>query len=778
MNNKKLKDYVYIAILIIFYFAILIIKTDNGQYILGSKLDFDCQHYMIPEYFRTLFYENHDLFPDFAFNYGCGVNIYSLSYHGFLNPIVLVSYLLPKISMLDYLIAAMGIVVLSATILFYVFLRKNNYSSLISFICSFMLLTSGPLIFHSNRHVMFIDYFPFLILGLLGTDLYIKKKDSKLLIVSVALIIYISYFYCIPSMISIFIYGLYKYSKINEQKILKFALKYGIRFIIAILIAGILLLPTISVILDSRMDSVGNINNNSLVKPRMFMLYDNYSIGLTFIALVATVIMVFSKRIENRLVSIFLLLICICPIFSYCLNGFMYVEGKTLIPFLPLVLINFADFLEIAFDKLDKKKRIALISYIIFSASLFCIINNLLDGMISKEEINDYFYKNYSEIVKNEDENIYRSNTTGNGYIYTNKVGSISDYKTTMYSSLFNDNYFNAYHYLLKNPVIHYTHMCLCSSNDLLSQMFLGEKYIYTREKYDKMYELINQYEDVNVYKNEYVMPIGYATKYKINEKDFENIKFPDNVINMMGSVITSDKTNKDLYTSNKIDYDYKISDVNNLSYSKEDSLYKILADEDASMKVKIDRELKENEVLYIGFDLQENENQLWVKINDVENTLSSSLWKYYNSHTYFNYFLFDTDLDVEFSEGEYNIENLDVRIIDLDYLKSINKTVDTFKIDKAKTKGDVIEGNINVSEDDSWFVITVPYDKGFTIFVDGEEHNYQKVNQSFIGFEIPKGEHNIRIVYEAPFKKIGAAVSIVGLIALAIVIIYEKKKK
>ena len=87
--NKK--DWINIIILVSII-TIAIIFSINNKYIYGSELDWVNQHSVIPDYFRTLFYNNFDLLPDFALNLGSGVNIYNYGYYGFLNPIILFSY--------------------------------------------------------------------------------------------------------------------------------------------------------------------------------------------------------------------------------------------------------------------------------------------------------------------------------------------------------------------------------------------------------------------------------------------------------------------------------------------------------------------------------------------------------------------------------------------------------------------------------------------------------------------------------------------------------------
>ena len=181
MNTKKEKKKDFLAILfyIITYILIYTCITKNN-YIFASKIDFSIQHYVIPEYFRTLFYSTHNLLPNLALNLGSGQNIYNFSYYGLLNPIIIISYLFPKIKMIDYIIISTSLLILSSVILFYFFLKKKNYNYKTRFIVAFLFLCATPLTFHIHRHIMFINYFPFLILGLFGIDKYLEKKDSSL----------------------------------------------------------------------------------------------------------------------------------------------------------------------------------------------------------------------------------------------------------------------------------------------------------------------------------------------------------------------------------------------------------------------------------------------------------------------------------------------------------------------------------------------------------------------------------------------------------------------
>ena len=73
---------------------------------------------------------------------------------------------------------------------------------------------------------------------------------------------------------------------------------------------------------------------------------------------------------------------------------------------------------------------------------------------------------------------------------------------------------------------------------------------------------------------------------------------------------------------------------------------------------------------------------------------------------------------------------------------------------------------------------MSVPYDNGFIVKVDDQEVKTEKVNETFLGFKISKGKHNIDIEYKAPLKDISLVISLIGVIALLITNFLESKRK
>ena len=248
-------DYLNIFLIIASFFAIYFIILGNGNVFYGSTMDYANQHYMIPEYFRALFYETKDFIPSFAFNLGMGQNIFNFSYYGLFNPLILISYLLPFVKMASYLSFVSVLIVILDAFLFYYFISKKTEDRKIRFISTFLFVMASPLILHSHRHVMFVNYMPFLILGLIGVENYVCKNEKVLLMLSILFVVTISYFFSIPALIVMVLYGMFLYLKSNTKFVFKdfvcYFLKFAIYFIIPIMIAGVLLLPTFKAILNS-----------------------------------------------------------------------------------------------------------------------------------------------------------------------------------------------------------------------------------------------------------------------------------------------------------------------------------------------------------------------------------------------------------------------------------------------------------------------------------------------------------------------------------------------
>ena len=207
MQRLNKKDFIYLAISIISFILLVLLVTDSTFLYASSS---NIEYINISNYLRNAFYETKDLIPDFALSINNGINIYNLVDYGFLNPIVILSYLLPFISMTNYIILSTIIITIIGTILLYKFLHNNNFSSEVCFISSFIYILSTSITYNTHNNLVLINYMPFLILSLMGIDKIYKDNKSYLLIISLFLSIMTNLKYSILSIIVILLYALYK----------------------------------------------------------------------------------------------------------------------------------------------------------------------------------------------------------------------------------------------------------------------------------------------------------------------------------------------------------------------------------------------------------------------------------------------------------------------------------------------------------------------------------------------------------------------------------------
>ena len=818
MKKYSKQDYLNVFLIIASFFIIFIflLLYKNPSY--ASRIDYSYQHYMIPEYFRTLFYETKQLFPSYAFNLGMGQNIYNFSYYGYLSPIILFSYLLPFVRMKTYIEVVSIILYISSIILCYKWISNKVEDKRIRFISTFLFSMAGPLIFHTHRHIMFMCYMPFLFSGLFGVEQYIKNKRIGLLIISNILIITSSYFFSIPALIVLFIYAIYLYLEGNKNIDIKGFIKTHLitswYFILPVLMSCTLLLPSLKAILDNRFKETTSESILTYLIPNIsfkYFLYNSYSMGITAILIVSIIYLLLKKEKNTRFLSIVFLCIICLPIFNYVLNGFMYLNGKVFIPFLPLgILLIMQTLKDIVIDKEkitkslfiitivisiigiikynlailyiieiflilisllinQKYKKVVPLFIVLISVSTFNCIRANLDDSFNDLIIENNQYNTDIKLLFNNMNTNYRTVDLTNNAFNANNIRNINEYKTTMYSSITNKYYKEFYWNIFDTDNPNRNDAIFGDISNPLFNIYFANKYLITDKEAPIGYTFINNSNDYNLYENKDVFSIGYTNNKLMSEEEFNKLKYPYSIEALMNYTIVKENVTSD--------YKTKIKEIDLNKYNLKDN-YKFNLDNKKEIEINI-KENYYNKIVIISFDMNYSEScsigDTYITINNVKNVLTCSSWKYHNNNYSFTYVLSEPkDLNIEIEKGKYDISNLKAYEIDYNDIKEIRKNHDELIIEKVY--GDIIKGNINAREN-SYFNLSIPYDNGYNIYVDGKKTDYEITNKSFIGFKLDSGKHNIEIKYTSPWLKEGEIMSIIGLCLLLVTIGYKRSK-
>ena len=853
MKNSICKYKFEILITIVVMVTIGIVILRYGGFV--SCGDYLSQHTVFPEYFRNLFYKTGKLIPHFASNIGAGQNIYYFSYYGLLNPLILPSYLMPFLSMNKYMVIMSILCIYLSTISIYKWL-KRSFNSMISLFVSIMYLFATPIIYQSHNQIMFVDYMIFLILALLGVDIYYSRRSSCLMIVSIFLMIMTSFYFSIGGMLVVWLYSFYKQVGRDKNKfkdILKEQVYLLFRMLVSVLMRLVLLVPTFFTLIGRQSNSSNLLSIVDLIIPKVSssrFLYSPYGLGLTSIIIIVIFVGLTYKKISEKILYFGTVIIFLFPIFGYALNGGLYIRDKAFIPFLPLMLFFIAQIMQkleckqikfniilvavvctfifiifsdykmqyiklfaiidvivmfICFLIYYKKRRISIIAYPIIIMMIFSNIM-IAESDYTEDNREHYNIVNNNNIAK-ECDSLMKNNELGyrfeKDYLYDgngnsadiNRIDSKNMYTTSFYSSAYNKYYYEFRNkiFCVEQPYRNYL-MQGVSENPIFLKL-MGVKYTFSNKKI-RGREVKEEIDNNKIYDNGSVYPLGYVSTSYISEKEYNKLEFPYNQLALLKYSVVADEAVRrnvksiDVISNiNKSLENIQISipqiENKNLSVKKLDGNngYEINAREKERISVKLDKKNSKKQLLFIEFNIEnyKKNNDVKVIINGTKNKLSARNSVYYNSNTKFRFVCYlnkgEKKINVSFGSGKYRIYDIKAYTYasnEVEVGTSLCK--DSFIITDYWSDGENLKGKIKNNNENDIFITSIPYDKGFTVFVDGKKTDIKKVNKAFLGFDLEEGDHNIIINYNPPGLKCGQIGSGIGVICFLFIIYTERK--
>ncbi len=87
---------------------------------------------------------------------------------------------------------------------------------------------------------------------------------------------------------------------------------------------------------------------------------------------------------------------------------------------------------------------------------------------------------------------------------------------------------------------------------------------------------------------------------------------------------------------------------------------------------------------------------------------------------------------------------------------------------------GDGFVADISL-ESEAMVLFTVPYDRGFTAFIDDKEVEIEQVNNGLMAVVVPAGDHKITFSYETPFLNLSILICIIGIFLFIAYILFDR---
>lgn len=786
-------------------------------------------------YQYTGFLLNYKNLSFYSLKSGLGFNFYATACYYLFSPINIL-LLFCNIFNIDIIftiiiLIKIGLASLTMSILLNSY-EKNKSSILFGVIYS---LSGFIITYYYN--IMWLDSIYLLPLVILGLNYLIKKNKPLLYLITLSITIisnfYTGYMVCIFALIY-FIITIINTNNINKKQVIKQFIIYSI---LAGLISSVVLLPAFYGLMMGKASGYARhdfTNYYGINKQNILMFFHRLSPGsyfngeqsngpmMIYSSLFATTLFVlsfFNKKFDLKykislgiMLSIFLLSFSFnifdyawqffqrpvwwnsrySFIFSFMIIHYAYLNyikrdniklnkiTYSLLTFFTIMLF-FVSYLQKYITTVSISNKIIIIIFgtitLLFIFSYYTYQNNkqfkyyILVIVILELLINTYMAitanvsnrsikslkiyntntQNVIDMIPNKDD--YRAELI-NRHVFND--GLIYDYNGINYfNSVRNQNYVSFCEDYLKFTVNSHCSTLINYFDPILLNLFNIKYLIGTEQNY---YQPVQKYYNTYIYETPFNSSYGYLVEKELKELklDKKDSKY-QNLTKLLNTMINTDTEYYQEFNYN----DYKITFENGKFKNNRVT---------AIDKTKL-------VIAHITFTNKEKK----VLISNNSNSLNSNINIKINDKSYQpngNYYLINegdnVDITINLNPNQKQLNDFKFYTMDLDSLYRDINNLDDGRLIMDKKDHHLLNGHITVNDRNILF-LSLPYEDGFIIKVDGKKVNYYKILDAFVAIDLEKGDHNITIDYVSKGFNTGLLLSILAISASTILLITNK---
>lgn len=520
-----------------------------------------------------------------------------------------------------------------------------------------------------------------------------------------------------------------------------------------------------------------------------YMLLIAYIVSITFDDVIT------AEKKDLKKISIFLLLYTVI-----CLAIKKRSDTSSIIAAVLLCLaIITAVIMLISAEKRKKINRsllitVMIISTIVINSNMFYIYYlNFSQRFIDQGSVNEKFYDTIGNSIEEltNDDVFYRYSVNKDVLNY-NRDLIFDTHSTSFYWSLQNPNISQFFKEMELTPSYLYQYQnlgCRAALNCLL-----GVKYYHSKSSDRVPYGFSKT--DENIYINRNAMPLGFTYSSAFTREEYDSLCAVEKQVALTQGVMLEEKSDFVAQTDlnfNCCSLPFEISTDEGIKIDG-DNIYvtdtKAFVDltfngierSEYYLKLKID-----------GFENTGGEAECGIKIIPYSNgkkheaadmnVLTEGNQKYDGRTDYLLSAGYSKDavdtIKVQFEkEGVYKLSEISVWCQPMKDFSLQMKELKQSILENVKIGTDTVDGTISVDEN-KILCLSIPYSKGWSAYVDGEETELLQANTMMSAIEISPGEHKIHLQYKTPYVNSGIIVSSLGAAALAgVIVIYEIKRR
>lgn len=308
-------------------------------------------------------------------------------------------------------------------------------------------------------------------------------------------------------------------------------------------------------------------------------------------------------------------------------------------------------------------------------------------------------------------------------------------------------------------------------------------------------FKKIKESNNVTLYENPYALPLAYSYDSYITKNQYYALNGVGREQAMLESVVLEDQPACDTLKNSKVSDNTAVNTIplseNRISSPKGEKYSVVTVPVNTKKEMYLyfknltydDSEIKSDNFMLEGKKsskgIMVEQNSIRKKIH-IQSTFSPY---YFGRKDYMIKLNHDKTKKKEaiklrfLSPGTYQFDQL--YLVTVDKQKTMDKMQNLKKnsLTNIKYEGNHFSGKIK-TEKEKMVCVTIPYSKGWTAMVDGKKTKVYKVNGMYMGIEVGAGEHTIQLSYVSPGFKLGAVISLLGVVVLLVMSFLSRKGK
>ena len=323
----------------------------------------------------------------------------------------------------------------------------------------------------------------------------------------------------------------------------------------------------------------------------------------------------------------------------------------------------------------------------------------------------------------------------------TKNDGTLTGYPTaSVFSSTMNSNVMDLYKKLgMRHSKVYYGYD---GATAFVAALFNVDYMFGESEKYaNGLYETVADSGDIYLYHCRYTLPFGYVAPagWDVTEEFNTGVRIQNQLVEDLGITgellehATSETSGDNVcITADRAGYYY--ARINSSGTKKVQVLGGPLETQDYG-------DLKDGAILYLGY-LQKGERVTLTNGDDTDETPKVSAEAY---------------------------------VLNEEVLAQAVELLSKEHLENVQMDSTHISGSLNLTEAGR-LILSVPYEKGWTVQIDGEKVEPEQFGDALMAFDLEAGEHTIQMHYVPEGRNVGILVSVGSVLILAGCVLWQRR--